>query len=158
MNSASPDWKRLKSQPANQLARVYLGSSHTLRSRDLGIGPKKLEALKHGLALMDEAVAATPNDSHVRLVRALTSQSLPFFLGRGKTAREDFATLAKSAIRDPSALEPGDLQLIFYHGGNAAFEAGDRSRAIDLWKRAAAHPVDSDLAAKIQAALRKQSE
>ena len=48
----------LKDQPNNQLARVYLGSAYTLRSRDLGFGPKKLEALKRGLAIMDEAVAA----------------------------------------------------------------------------------------------------
>src|SRR4051812_22062684 len=49
-------------EPSNQLARVYLGSAYTLRSRDLAIGPKKLGALKRGLAVMDEAVAAAPND------------------------------------------------------------------------------------------------
>jgi hypothetical protein len=49
-------------QPGNQLARVYLGSAYTLRSRDLGFGPRKLQALRHGLALMDDAVTASPNE------------------------------------------------------------------------------------------------
>ncbi|MGZ5005195.1 MAG: hypothetical protein ACXV8H_06725, partial [Chthoniobacterales bacterium] len=73
----------LAAEPKNQLARVYLGSAYTLRSRDLGFSPRKLQALRHGLALMDEAVAAAPNESKIRLVRALTTSSLPGFLGQG---------------------------------------------------------------------------
>jgi tetratricopeptide (TPR) repeat protein len=147
----------LHKQPGNQLARVYLGSAYTLRSRDLGIGPAKLKALNHGLALMDEAVAAAPNDAQVRLLRALTTESLPALFGRGKTAREDFALLASNAIRDPGTLDDRDLQLIFYHAGNAAQQSGDRPRAVELWKRAAAHPVDAGIAAKTRAALEKET-
>src|SRR5688500_13135634 len=72
----------LKREPQNHLARVYLGSSYTLRSRDLGFGPKKLQVVRQGCRTMDEAVAAAPENPKVRLVRALTDQSLPFFLGR----------------------------------------------------------------------------
>ncbi len=32
----------LKDQPNNQLARVYLGSAYTLRSRDLGFGSEEI--------------------------------------------------------------------------------------------------------------------
>ena len=37
---------RLTTQPDDQLARVYLGSAWTLRSRDLSISPGKLSALR----------------------------------------------------------------------------------------------------------------
>jgi hypothetical protein len=40
----------LKNEPTNQLARVYLGSAYTLRSRDLNLGPEKLLALKRDRA------------------------------------------------------------------------------------------------------------
>ena len=43
--------KAVATEPDNQIARVYLGSAYTLRSRDLWFGPRKLEALKRGLAL-----------------------------------------------------------------------------------------------------------
>jgi tetratricopeptide (TPR) repeat protein len=146
----------LKVEPNNQLARVYLGSAYTLRSRDLGIGPAKLEALNRGLGVMDAAVAAAPNDARVRLVRALTTQSLPFFLGRGKPARDDFETLVTLVNKDPQALESGDLQTVYYNAGVAADRAGNHTRAVELWKMAAAHPVDPPLAAKVNAALAKR--
>src|SRR4030095_1900025 len=52
---------KLAIRPNDQLARVYLGSAWTLRSRDLPIGPTKLSALRKGIALMDEGAAAAPN-------------------------------------------------------------------------------------------------
>lgn len=105
----------LQTQPRNQFARVYLGSSYTLRSRDLGFGPKKLEALKHGLALMDEAVAAAPAEVKVRLVRALTTESLPRIFGRHQESRRDFAFLAGLAKTDPSKFMEADLLVIREH-------------------------------------------
>lgn len=102
----------LKTEPDNQLARVYLGSAYTLKSRDLGIGPKKLRALKHGLALMDEAVAAAPDDVKVRLARAMTTEALPRVFGRRGQSREDFAVLAKEAARAPERFDEGDLAAI----------------------------------------------
>jgi hypothetical protein len=74
-------------QPNDQLARVYLGSAWTLRSRDLPIGPGKLSALRRGVSLIDEAAAAAPNDGDVLLLRAVTNEALPAFLGRRKVAR-----------------------------------------------------------------------
>src|SRR3954447_7048284 len=88
-------------EPSNQLARVYLGSAYTLRSRDLGFGPKKLSTLKQGLAVMDEAVANAPDDPKVRLARALTTSALPSFFGRAGSSRKDFLLLAEMAARLP---------------------------------------------------------
>jgi hypothetical protein len=105
----------VKAHPENQLARVYLGSTYTLRSRDMGIGPAKLAALKQGLALMDSAVAAAPDNPRVRLVRALTTDSLPFFLGRKQSTRDDFDVLAKMAARSPQKFSEDDLAVIRHH-------------------------------------------
>lgn len=145
--------KAVAAEPDNQVARVYLGSAYTLRSRDLWIGPAKLAALKRGLALMDEAVAAAPRDAKVRLVRALTEDSLPFFFGRKRMAREDFSMALAILKRNPDNLEDGDKQTLYYSAGEVAKEAGDRARARELWNAAARYPIDAALALKISAAL-----
>jgi tetratricopeptide (TPR) repeat protein len=139
----------LAQQPGNQLARVYLGSAYTLRSRDLGFGPKKLQALRQGLAMMDEAVTTAPEDQKVRLARALTTSALPAILGRAASSRKDFAVLAEQAMRAPGTLGAGELQVVFYHAGLAAKATGDKARAIALWKEALTHPKDAKLSEKI---------
>jgi tetratricopeptide (TPR) repeat protein len=144
---------RLKAEPENQLARIYLGSAYTLRSRDLGFGPAKLTTLRHGLALMDEAVAAAPNDLHVRLLRALTTLALPSFLSRRKSAQGDFEALLAMLSKDPDKLSAADQQTIYYNAGVAAQKSGNAARARELWKDAAKHPIDPALAEKVNAAL-----
>ena len=144
---------RLRTEPGNQLARVYLGSAYTLRSRDLGFGPRKITALRHGLALMDEAVAAASNDAHARLLRALTTQALPSLLGRRKSAQDDFETLVAMLAKTPDTLNASDQQTVYYYAGVAARESGGVARARELWKDAARHPVASELTAKVNAAL-----
>ena len=105
----------VKVDPSNQLARVYLGSSYTLRSRDLGFGPSKLQTLKQGLAEMDAAVLAAPRDPHVRLVRAMTTDALPFFAGRRQSTDDDFKWLGAAAKQTPGVLSEGDLAVIRAH-------------------------------------------
>ncbi|MGZ5020631.1 MAG: hypothetical protein ACXWAV_09390, partial [Chthoniobacterales bacterium] len=145
----------LAAEPKNQLARVYLGSAYTLRSRDLGFSPRKLQALRHGLALMDEAVAAAPNESKIRLVRALTTSSLPGFLGQGAASRKDFEQLAQIAEATPEKFEPGDLAIVFYHAGFVAKANGDRTRAAKRWREGLHHSTDPSLTAKLNAELSK---
>jgi hypothetical protein len=145
----------LKTQPANQLARVYLGSALTLRSRDLGFGPRKLQALKQGVALMDEAVAAAPNESKVRLARALTTSALPAIFGHGASARADFLLLADAALREPGGFDEGDLQLVFYEAGLAAKKNGEAAKAIEFWTKGRRHPHDARIAQKIDLELAK---
>ncbi len=143
----------LRSDPGNQLARVYLGSAYTLRSRDLGFGPKKLQALKQGLAIMDEAVANAPDDPKVRLARALTTSALPSLFGRASSSRKDFLLLAKMAGRSPQKFEDGDLQIVYYNAGLAAKTAGDKSKASELWSAGLQHSVDPALAQKLEKEL-----
>lgn len=145
----------LKSEPENQLARVYLGSAYTLRSRDLGFGREKLDALKKGLALMDTAAHAAPDNARVRLVRAVTNESMPFFLGRRKVARDELYALAEIIRRDPAKLDPNDQQLLYLNAGLAAKQSGDKETAVKFWRLGLTKPADPKLTAELNAALKK---
>ena len=145
--------KLLAAQPNDQVARVYLGSAYTLRSRDLSIGPAKLTALRKGIALMDEAAAAASDDARVQLTRAVTNEALPTFLGRRKVARQQLDQLVALVERDPAKLKPADQQLLYLNAGEAAKRAGDKERARELWRRGAALKADAKLTQEIKTAL-----
>jgi hypothetical protein len=102
----------LQREPKNNIARVYLGSAYTLRSRDLAFGPKKLQTLRAGLAVMDEAVASAPDEPKVRLARALTTSALPAIFGRRAESKKDFDILAEMAAKHPEKFEAADLQIV----------------------------------------------
>ena len=91
--------KWTQEQPANYLLMAYLGSVYTLDSRDAWPGPGKLTYLRNGGKLMDAAVAAAPDNPAVRFVRAIDYYELPFFFGKGKTARDDFPNSAQASRR-----------------------------------------------------------
>ncbi len=145
--------KRLADKPNDQLARVYLGSAFTLRSRDLGLGKTKLDTLRKGLTLMDEAVAAAPGDADVALTRAVTNEALPIFLGRRKVARAQLDELLALVEKDPAKLGPADRQLLYLNAGEAARHAGDKERARHLWQRGLTITANAKLSAEIREAL-----
>ncbi len=145
--------KVLAGRPDDQLARVYLGSTYTLLSRDLPLGPAKLSALRKGIALMDEAAAAAPGNADVQLNRAVTNQALPAFLGRRKIAREQLERLLAQVEKRPDALTPADRQLLYLNAGEAAARAGETARAQELWQRGAALQGDPRLSREIASAI-----
>ncbi len=145
--------KRLADAPNDQLDRVYLGSAWTLRSRDLRLGKAKLDTLRKGLTLMDEAVAAAPGEADVALTRAVTNEALPIFLGRRKVARAQLNELLALVGKDPAKLGPADRQLLYLNAGEAARHAGDKERARDLWERGLTITADAKLNAEIREAL-----
>jgi hypothetical protein len=144
---------KLAIQPNDQLARVYLGSAWTLRSRDLPIGPGKLSALRKGVTLMDEAAAAAPNNADVLLLRAVTNEALPVFLGQRKVAHAQLDELLARLEKGSAKLKPADQQLLYLNAGEAAKRAGDKERARELWRRGAALKADAKLTQEITAAL-----
>jgi hypothetical protein len=109
-----------REQPTNYLLlQAYLGSVYTLDSRDAWPGPGKLTYLRNGgRQWLDAAVAAAPDNPAVRFVRAIDYYELPFFFGKGQTARDDFQILLKQIdgeIKTPYVLNTetsaGDLLL-----------------------------------------------
>ncbi|HEY3601291.1 MAG TPA: hypothetical protein VGK72_05000 [Chthoniobacterales bacterium] len=141
--------------PDDQLARVYLGSAWTLRSRDLPIGPAKLSALRRGIAFMDEAASAAPNDARVLLTRAVTNEALPGFLGRRKVARQQLDAIVRQIEQAPGKLGAADCQLLYLNAGQAARRAGHEGRAKELWHRGLTINADPKLSAEIRSALTK---
>jgi hypothetical protein len=139
-------------QPNDQLARVYLGSAETLRSRDLSFGLTKWSTLQRGIALMDEAAAAAPEDARVQLLRAVTNEAFPAVLGRRKIARQGLEELVAAVEKNPAKLKPSDRQLMYLNAGEAAEKAGDKARAAALWERGAALRADPKLSEEIKTA------
>ena len=147
--------RHLEQVPQDQLARVYLGSAWTLRSRDLPIGFSKISALRKGIRLMDEAAAAAPKDAKILLLRAVTNEALPAFLGRRQTARAQLEELLGIVEKEPGRLEPADRELLYLNAGRAAAEAGEKDEARQLWERGLTIKADPKLSAEIRAALAK---
>ena len=124
---------RLAQHPGDAVARAWLGSALTLRARDLGIGPAKLEMLKRGCRTMDEAVAAS-DEPEARLVRAVNSARLPALFGRRTLARSDFEWLLARA-RDRARPLPAPLaQAIFLQAGEFHGREGNRAEARAAWE------------------------
>jgi tetratricopeptide (TPR) repeat protein len=140
-------------RPNDQLARVYLGSAETLRSRDLPFGLKKWRTLRRGIALMDEAAAAVPDDARVQLLRAVTNEAFPAILGRRETARDALEKLVAVVEKNPAKLPPNDRQLLYLNAGEAAQRAGDRARARALWQKGMALEADPSLTKELRAAM-----
>ena len=143
----------LTSAPDNELARVYLGSAYTLRSRDLALGKAKLDALRKGLALMDAAATAATGNANVQLTRAVTNEALPAFLGRRNVARQQLDELVGQVEKDPEKLSPADRQILYLNAGKAAQRAGDKARAAELWQRGLTISADANLTTEIKTAM-----
>jgi hypothetical protein len=144
----------LAARPNDQLARVYLGSAETLRSRDLPFGLQKWRTLQHGIALMDEAAAAAPENGRVQLLRAVTNEAFPPILGRRKVARDALEKLVVEVEKDRTKLSPNDQQLLYLNAGEAAQKAGEQARAISLWKKGVALQADSSLTNELRSAIK----
>lgn len=148
--------KWTKEQPTNYLLQAYLGSVYTLDSRDAWPGPGKLTYLKNGGKLMDGAVAADPNNPAVRFVRAIDYYELPFFFGKGQTARDDFQILLKQVdgeVKTPYKLNTETQQAIYYYAGLSLKKLSQVPQAKDAWERGLKLDPKSALATKINAEL-----
>lgn len=139
--------------PDDARVQAFLGNLYTLRARDV-IFFRKMRWLRKGLDTLDAAVAASPEDPHVRSVRAINSYRLPSMFGRRQVADEDFAVLLEWAVSDPDRFSDGLLRFVYFHAGCYYAEEGD-SRAHDLFERAMDAPGDSVSDEKIR---RKLSE
>ncbi len=144
--------------PDNHLARVYLGSAYTLQSRDLGLGPGKLAALRKGLRTMEQAVEAAPRDARVRFVQAITLQAMPAFLGQRKKAQGEVLRLAGLVEKTPGLLPAEDRQTVFLNAGYAAQSAGDRKTAVRYWKSGLSLAADPRTTADLRNALAKHGK
>jgi hypothetical protein len=141
--------------PDNQLLRAYLGSAYTLASRDAFPGPKKLQYLKDGLKIMDQAVEADPQAIGPRFIRAVNNFHLPAFINRRDNARADFEILLGQVEQPGITLHPATSQAIHYYAGLAFKQLHRKYEARSALQKAWELDRHSELAAKIAAELKK---
>ena len=107
---------------------------------------------------MDGAVEAAPDNPAVRFVRAIDYYSLPFFFGKGKTARDDFQVLLKQVdgeVKTPYVLNTETQQAIYYYAGLSFKQLSQPADAKNTWTKGLALNPNSQLATKIQTELDK---
>jgi len=150
--------KWTQEQPSNYLLQAYLGSVYTLDSRDAWPGPGKLTYLRNGGKWLDGAVAAAPDSPAVRFVRAIDYYELPFFFGKGKTARDDFRILLKQIdgeVQTPYVLDTQTQQAIYLYAGKSFYQLSEYPQARDAWQKGLKLDPASDLGKKIAVELAK---
>jgi hypothetical protein len=150
--------KWTQEQPNNHLLQAYLGSVYTLDSRDAWPGPGKLTYLRNGGKCLDCAVASAPDNPAVRFVRAIDYYELPFFFGKGKTARDDFQILLKQIdgeIKTPYVLDTETQQAIYLYAGLSFKQLSQLPEAKAAWERGLKLDAQSDLGKKIGDELMK---
>jgi len=150
--------KWTKAQPDNHLLQAYLGSVYTLDSRDAWPGPGKLKFLRDGGRELDAAVAAAPDNPAVRFVRAIDYYELPWFFGKGATARDDFQTLLKQVdggTKSAYVLNVETQQAIYYYAGLSFKQMGQPVEARKAWRHGQVLEPNSEMAAKMGTELGK---
>ncbi len=102
------------------LVGAYRGAFDLLRSKHTLAPLARLRHARAGLAQLDAAVAAAPDQAEIRYVRLMSCYSLPFFFGRGDSVAEDFRSLAAllPAVRRsyPEAWWQGVVRFVLEHG------------------------------------------
>lgn len=106
--------KALSLDKTNPVAMVYLGSSYTKNARDVSAVDEKVESLNKGFMLLDQAVAKSPDNYLVRIVRGFNSLGIPELFSRGKYAIEDFEYLLKRMEAEPKFVPAGTVPRIYY--------------------------------------------
>ena len=140
-----------RAHPDDARVRAFLGNTYALRARDAVLF-RKMKWLREGVDLLDGAVAAAPNDPHVRSVRAVNSYQLPALFGRREIATKDFATLLAWTRDHPERFTPDLLRFVYYHAGE--FYAGeDDYEAAQLYQLALSTDSDSVPDEQIEGAL-----
>ncbi|WP_246131969.1 tetratricopeptide repeat protein [Paenibacillus hemerocallicola] len=121
--------------PGHPLADAYHGAVMNLIAR---YSTKTFERLKYsnrGLKLLDEAVAADPNNPKIRLLRGKVAYAVPEkHFHRTATAIEDYKFLIDHSMRENGALTEGDSKLV-YELGEAYYRIGRNQDAANCWRK-----------------------
>lgn len=131
---------RFDADPDDQLAKVYLGSAYTLRSAASGWGPKKLEYLKKGGRLMDEAAGEAWDNPRVRFLRGANGYKVPKRFKRRPVAVQDFTYLLPIAIKGGHGLSVRERQAMLYYAWRTFDEEGHKEMAAQA--KAHCHRLD----------------
>jgi hypothetical protein len=145
-----------REDPSQPSVRAYLGASQLLNAAAATWPWEKGRLAKEGLVLLDQAVAAAPEDLEVRFIRGMTSYRLPRFMKRREVAAADLDMVASQAVAaaEEGTLAPALATASLYHHG-LILEEENPIAAVAAWKKAAA--LDPDTPGGQAASLRLQS-
>jgi hypothetical protein len=115
---------RLKEDPNDNLAKVYLGSSQALKAKYSKWPLTKLKCLREGEKSLDSAVEQAPDDARVRMVRAIAGYKVPKRFERRPTSLLDFEYLIPIAKDPKGRLKKNECQVILYYAHLAYGEDG----------------------------------
>ncbi|MCH8474716.1 MAG: hypothetical protein LAT55_05745 [Opitutales bacterium] len=115
---------------------AYLGSAFTLKARDAPLLRKRGWA-NRGFEALDKAVEKNPEDSVVRLIRAINSYHLPRILNRREFAEEDFTHLLRKIDNQNHELSDDLKRAIYFHAGAFALHKRE-SKSLALLEKALA--------------------
>lgn len=120
---------RLKTNPNDHLARVYLGSAQALRAKHSSWPLTKLNYLRKGEKNFDSAVKQAPKDARVRMVRAIAGYKVPKRFNRRPTSLKDFEFLIPITKEPKGRLKKNERQVVLYYASLAYAEDGRDSAA-----------------------------
>jgi hypothetical protein len=138
--------------PGNPLADAYHGAVMNLIAR---YNTKPLERLywsRRGLKLLDQAVAADPNNDKIRLLRGKVAYTVPEkHFHRTATAIEDYTFILNQRMQENGRLTQEDSQLVF-ELAEAYYRIGRNQDAANWWRK-----LENDLQYAQQARERLQA-
>lgn len=104
--------------------QALLGAARTIQARD-AIFYKKMDFLRQGESLLNQAVSKSPNDPRVILLRAITSYKLPRVFGQRKVAEQDFRKLIELINSPDSTEDPALQKVIYFYVGSFLLDEND---------------------------------
>jgi len=143
----------LELQPTNAFARALLGSLTTMKARDAFWPNVQLRHVRDGNRLLDEAVAAAPDDPRVRALRAFNNAHQPAFLGRRDIVRTDLRRLWERIQSGTDGLPTEDRQEAAWRWGEALADDRRPAEARAVWTAGAALDPASEFARRMAAGL-----
>lgn len=121
--------------PGNPLVEAFYGSSLILIARDKTKPMEQLKWSNQGLKILDSAVAASPQNLTVRLLRGKNAFQLPEnHFRRTRTMIEDYTFIINQHIRGNTILSSEEYSQLWYELGEAYARIGRNQDAAATWR------------------------
>ncbi|MFC5700518.1 hypothetical protein ACFPVX_04410 [Cohnella faecalis] len=136
VKEADREFERLRRDcPGNPVADAFHGSVKAMLARDeTDLEERFLKAID-GLSLLDEAVAASPQDVTIRILRGKVAYWLPEpVFQRTETTIEDYVVVIDKELRKPGSLD-GEIYFELIDELSQAYRRLNRQREAELCGR-----------------------
>lgn len=125
-----------KSYPGDPVVTAYYGSTLVLVARDKSKTLEKMRLSNAGMKLLDESVAASPQDAVIRLLRGKNAQQLPErYFQRTRTMIEDYTFLLEQHLRGGALPSTVTYAELVQELGAGFARIGRNQEASELWTR-----------------------